>query len=63
MQTFQMAILLLFESNDSLSCSEVQNQLQLNPEQFSRHILSLIECKLINTDSEVSRFPFYTFLL
>nr|XP_018904304.1 PREDICTED: cullin-2 [Bemisia tabaci] len=53
MQTFQMAILLLFESNDSLSCSEVQNQLQLNPEQFSRHVLSLIECKLINTDSEM----------
>ncbi|XP_054268118.1 cullin-2-like isoform X1 [Macrosteles quadrilineatus] len=52
MQTFQMAVLLLFENCDSLSCGEVQQTLQLNSEQFSKHISSLVECKLLSASSE-----------
>lgn len=55
MQTFQMAVLLLFENCDTLTCAEVQQTLQLNPEQFSKHISSLVECKLISANSEVSK--------
>jgi cullin 2 len=53
MQTFQMAALLLFENCDSLSCAEVQQTLQLNAEQFSKHISSLVDCKLLSASSEV----------
>jgi cullin 2 len=53
MQTFQMAILLLFEKTDSLTCKEVQDSLQLNSEQFSKHLTSLIESKILLADTEV----------
>ena len=53
MQTFQMAVLLLFEDTDSLSCEEVQKTLQLNSEQFTKHITSLIDCKLLLASSDV----------
>lgn len=52
MQTFQMAVLLLFENADSLTCAEVQETLQLNAEQFSKHISSLVDCKLLLANSE-----------
>jgi cullin 2 len=48
-----MAILLLFEKTDSLTCKEVQESLQLNSEQFGKHLLSLIESKLLLADMEV----------
>lgn len=48
-----MAMLLLFESSDSLTASEIQGTLQLNNEQFQKHLASLIDCKLIVTSSEV----------
>nr|CAD7453320.1 unnamed protein product [Timema tahoe] len=54
MQTFQMAILLLFETSNTLSYSDVQELLQLNSEQFSKHVASLIESKLITASTEVS---------
>jgi hypothetical protein len=54
MQTFQMAILLLFEKTDSLTCREVQESLQLNSEQFSKHLASLIESKILLADTEVN---------
>jgi cullin 2 len=53
MQTFQMAILLLFEKTDSLTCKEVQESLQLNAEQFGKHLVSLIESKLLLANMEV----------
>lgn len=53
MQTFQMAILLLFEKTDSLTCKEVQETLQLNSEQFGKHLASLIESKILLADTEV----------
>lgn len=53
MQTFQMAILLLFEKTDSLTCKEVQESLQLNSEQFGKHLMSLIESKILLANMEV----------
>lgn len=52
MQTYQMAMLLLFETCDSLTCKEIQTTLQLNTETFQKHMLSLIESKLLTSSSE-----------
>lgn len=52
MQTFQMAILLLFERADSLTHKELQTTLQLNSEQFSKHLASLLDCKILLCESE-----------
>ncbi|XP_066149057.1 cullin-2 isoform X1 [Euwallacea fornicatus] len=51
-QTFQMAILLLFEKTDQLSCKEIRETLQLNSEQFKRHATSLVDSKLLLADTE-----------
>ncbi|XP_030747563.1 cullin-2 [Sitophilus oryzae] len=51
-QTFQMAILLLFEKSDTLSCKEIRETLQLNSEQFKRHAVSLVDSKLLLADTE-----------
>ncbi|XP_018574636.1 cullin-2 isoform X2 [Anoplophora glabripennis] len=51
-QTFQMAILLLFENSNALTSKEIRETLQLNPEQFQRHAVSLIDSKLLLADSE-----------
>ncbi|XP_017858090.1 PREDICTED: cullin-2 [Drosophila arizonae] len=52
MQTYQMAIILLFETCDTLSCREIQNTLQLNDETFQKHMQPMIESKLLNANSE-----------
>ncbi|KAF6213472.1 hypothetical protein GE061_011192, partial [Apolygus lucorum] len=52
MQVFQMAILLLFESTESLVCSEIQNTLQLNTDQFNKYTTSLVDCKLLLSSTE-----------
>ncbi|XP_011191438.1 cullin-2 [Zeugodacus cucurbitae] len=52
MQTYQMAILLLFESCDSLTCKDIQSTLQLNSETFQKHLQSLLESKLLNASAE-----------
>lgn len=52
MQTFQMAVMLLFEKSDSLTCAEIQETLQLNADQFAKHISSLVDCKLLTASSE-----------
>lgn len=51
MQTFQMAILLLFEKTNSLNCKEIQDTLQLNTEQFNKHVTSLLESKLLHSST------------
>lgn len=56
MQTFQMAIMLLFENNDTLKYSDIHEFLQLNNDQFQKHINSLVECKLLLIDGDVSDF-------
>jgi len=52
-----MAILLLFEKTDSLTCKEVQETLQLNSEQFGKHLTSLIESKILLANTEVINMP------
>ncbi|XP_054741948.1 cullin-2 isoform X1 [Anastrepha obliqua] len=52
MQTYQMAMLLLFESCDSLTCKDIQTTLQLNSETFQKHLQSLLESKLLTASSE-----------
>ncbi|CAD6997776.1 unnamed protein product [Ceratitis capitata] len=52
MQTYQMAMLLLFESCDSMTCRDIQSTLQLNSETFQKHLQSLLESKLLNANSE-----------
>lgn len=56
MQTFQIAILLLFEKNDTLKYSDIHEFLQLTNDQFQKHINSLVECKLLLIDGDVSDF-------
>ncbi|KAK9745256.1 Cullin family [Popillia japonica] len=51
-QTFQMAILLLFETVDSLTCNEIRETLQLNVDQFQRHAVSLVDSKILLAESE-----------
>lgn len=53
MGTFQMAILLLFEVTDSLSYHELQESTLLNSEQFQKHLLSLVETKLLTSSDEL----------
>jgi cullin 2 len=55
MQTFQMAIMLLFEDRDTIKYTEIHELLQLNNDQFQKHINSLIECKLLLLDGDVSK--------
>lgn len=52
MQTYQMAMLLLFESCDSMTCKEIQNTLQLNAETFQKHMQSLLESNILVASSE-----------
>lgn len=54
MQTYQMAMLLLFESVDTMTCKDIQETLQLNADTFQKHMQSLIESKLLVASSEVS---------
>ncbi|XP_065171049.1 cullin-2 [Atheta coriaria] len=51
-QTFQMAILLLFEATDSLTYKEISEPLLLNDEQFHRHLVSLVDSKMLLCDTE-----------
>ncbi|CRK97842.1 CLUMA_CG011218, isoform A [Clunio marinus] len=53
MQTYQMAMLLLFENCDTLSCKDIKDVLQLNNnENFQKHLQSLIDSKLLTVDTE-----------
>jgi cullin 2 len=53
MQTYQMAMLLLFENCDSMASKDIKDVLQLNNENFQKHLQSLIDSKLLNIDTEV----------
>lgn len=50
MQTFQMAIMLLFEDTDSMTCNDVEQALKLTQDVLLKHIASLIDCKLLLCD-------------
>ncbi|CAO1413455.1 unnamed protein product [Diamesa serratosioi] len=52
MQTYQMAMLLLFENCDKMTCKDIKDVLQLNTENFQKHLQSLIDSKLLTLSSE-----------
>jgi len=52
---FQMSILLLFENRDSLKYSEINEKLQLSDDNFQKQINSLVDCKLLSLDGDVSK--------
>lgn len=52
MQTYQMAMLLLFETVDVMTCKDMQETLQLNADTFQKHVQSLLESKLLVASSE-----------
>ena len=52
MTTFQMSLLLLFEKSDSLSYKELQETTNISPEQFPRHLQSLLDAKLLNSNTD-----------
>jgi cullin 2 len=54
LQMFQMSIMLLFEDCNTLKYSEINAILKLNNDQFQKYINSLIECKLLMLDGDVS---------
>ncbi|KAJ8679584.1 hypothetical protein QAD02_015371 [Eretmocerus hayati] len=51
-QTYQMALLLLFEHCDSISCKEAAASLRLSHDQLLRHAISLVDCKILKKSSE-----------
>jgi cullin 2 len=46
-QTYQMALLLLFEHCDSISCKEAAASLRLSHDQLVKHAISLVDCKIL----------------
>lgn len=55
MQTYQMAMLLLFENCDTMSCKDVRDVLQLSHDNFQKHLQSLMDSKLLVLNSEVTK--------
>lgn len=47
-----MAMLLLFETVDVMTCKDMQETLQLNADTFQKHVQSLLESKLLVAGSE-----------
>ncbi|XP_034937978.1 cullin-2 [Chelonus insularis] len=54
-QTYQMALLLLFEQCDSMTFNEAAVSLRLHHDQLVKHAASLIDCKILkkNTEGEI----------
>ncbi|PRD27356.1 UNVERIFIED_CONTAM: Cullin-2 [Trichonephila clavipes] len=52
MSTYQMAILLLYETADEVAYSEILENTKLSDEQLTKQIQSLLESKLLVSDSE-----------
>lgn len=53
MQTYQMAILLMFEATDSIVYKDLQESLKLTPDIFQKHMQSLLESKILIASTEV----------
>lgn len=47
MQTFHAAILLLFETNDELTYSDISTSTQLSDDQLNKHLQGLLEVKIL----------------
>lgn len=54
MQTYQMAILLMFEATDCVVYRDLQESLKLTPDIFQKHMQSLLESKILVASTEVS---------
>ncbi|XP_065334574.1 cullin-2 [Cloeon dipterum] len=52
MNTYQMAILLLFSKPNTVPYSEIREALSMPDDTLSRHIASLVECKFLTSDTE-----------
>ncbi|XP_014214129.1 cullin-2 [Copidosoma floridanum] len=51
-QTYQMALLLLFEHCDAISCKEAAASLRLSHDQLVKHAITLVDCKLLKKSLE-----------
>ncbi|KAK2577246.1 hypothetical protein KPH14_003390 [Odynerus spinipes] len=51
-QTYQMALLLLFEHCDALPCREAAASLRLSHDQLVKHAASLVDCKILKKSTE-----------
>ena len=51
-QTYQMALLLLFEHCNSIQCREAAASLRLSHEQLVKHATSLVDCKVLKKSTE-----------
>ncbi|XP_003702794.2 cullin 2 [Megachile rotundata] len=51
-QTYQMALLLLFEHCDSIQCKEAAASLRLSHDQLVKHATSLVDCKILKKSTE-----------
>ncbi|CAD6243262.1 GSCOCG00012654001-RA-CDS [Cotesia congregata] len=51
-QTYQMALLLLFEQCDSMSCREAAASLRLSHDQLVKHAASLVDCKILKRSGD-----------
>ena len=48
MQTLQMALLLMFEKTNSMTCQELNDATKLNPNHFQKCLQSLVDSKLLS---------------
>lgn len=57
MGTYQMALMLLYETADSLSFYDLQESTQLSDDQLTKQLQSLVEAKLLidSTDGQVNK--------
>lgn len=53
-QTYQMALLLLFEHCDAIPCREAAASLRLSHEQLVKHAVILVDCKILKKASSTS---------
>ncbi|XP_066597628.1 cullin-2 [Prorops nasuta] len=51
-QTYQMALLLLFEECDSVQCRDAAVSLRLSHDQLAKHAASLVESKILKKNTE-----------
>ena len=53
-QTYQMALLLLFEDCDSIVCKDAAASLRLSHEQLVKHASSLVDCKILKKSASTT---------
>ncbi|KYN14400.1 Cullin-2 [Trachymyrmex cornetzi] len=51
-QTYQMALLLLFEHCDTIPCKEAAASLRLSHDQLMKHAASLVDCKILTKSND-----------